>query len=98
MSFIQACYFIKGEFLLYKVRIKLHIKVTQMMTHILMSWFKESTERRKTRIVKETEENEDLHKVVLNKTMTTQGYCVKYDFVAPLGQNEEKYNSSEVFL
>ena len=68
------------------------------MTHILMSWFKESTERRKTRIVKETEENEDLHKVVLNKTMTAQGYCVKYDFVAPLGQNEEKYNSSEVFL
>ena len=48
--------------------------------------------------MKETEENEDLHKVVLNKTMTTQGYCVKYDFVAPLGQNEEKYNSSEVFL
>ena len=73
-------------------------KLHSMMAHILMSWFKERTERRKTRIVKETEENEDLHKVVLNKTMTTQGYCVKYDFVAPLGQNEEKYNSSEVFL
>ena len=55
-----------------------------MMTHILMSWFKESTERRKTRFVKETLENVDLHKAVLNKTMTTQEYCVKYDFVAPL--------------
>ena len=54
----------------------------RMMTHI--SWFKESTERRKTRIVKEIEENADLHKFVLNKSMTTQEYCVKYDFVAPL--------------
>ena len=25
-----------------------------------------------------------LHKAVLNKTMTTQEWCVKYDFVAPL--------------
>ena len=48
-----------------------------------MSWFEESTERRKTRFVKETVENADLHKAVLNKTMTTQEYCVKYDFVAP---------------
>ena len=55
-----------------------------MMTHILMSWFKESTERRKTRFVKETVKNVDLQKAVLNKTMTTQEYCVKYDFVAPL--------------
>ena len=28
--------------------------------------------------------NADLHKAILNKTMTTQGWCVKYDFVAPL--------------
>ena len=55
-----------------------------MMAQILMSCFKESTERRKTRFVKETVENADLHKAVLNKTMTTQEYCVKYDFAAPL--------------
>ena len=42
------------------------------MTHILMSWFKESTDRRKTSFLKETVENADLHKAVLNKTMTTQ--------------------------
>ena len=48
-----------------------------------MSWFEESTERRKTRFVKETVENADLRKAVLNKTGTTQEYCVKYDFVAP---------------
>ena len=62
-------------------------KLHSMMAHILMSWFKVRTERRKTRIVKETEENADLHKVVLNKTMTTQEYCVKYDFVTPLMLN-----------
>ena len=46
-----------------------------------MSWFKtfdskqkntESTERRKSNFPKETVENTDLHKAVLNKTMTTQ--------------------------
>ena len=42
------------------------------MTHILMSWFKESTDRRKTSFLKETVENADLHKAVLNKTMTNQ--------------------------
>ena len=31
----------------------------------------------------ETIENADLNKAVLNKIMTTQGQCVKYDFVAP---------------
>ena len=39
-----------------------------MMTHILMSWFKETTETGKTNFLKETEENADLHKAVLNKT------------------------------
>ena len=52
-----------------------------MMTHILMSWFKESTERQKTSFLKETVENADLHKAVLKKTMTTH---VKYYFVANL--------------
>ena len=43
-----------------------------MMTHILMSGFKESIERRKTSFLKETVENADLYKAVLMKTMTTQ--------------------------
>ena len=55
-----------------------------MMTHILMSWFKESAERRKTSFLQETVENADLHKAVLNKTMDTQEQCIKYNFVAPL--------------
>ena len=42
-----------------------------MMTHILISWLKESTGRRKTSFLKETVQNADLHKAVLNKTMTT---------------------------
>ena len=54
------------------------------MTHILMSRFKESTERQKASFLKETVENAGLHIAVLNKAMTTQEYCVKYDFVAPL--------------
>ena len=42
------------------------------MTHILMSWFKESTERQKRpSFLKETVENTDLHKAVLNKTMNS---------------------------
>ena len=43
-----------------------------MMTHILMSCFKESTEIRKTSFLKETVEYADLHKAALSKTMTTQ--------------------------
>ena len=58
-------------------------KLHSMMTHILMSWFKESTERRTTSFLKETVENADLHKAVLNKTMTLQELCVKFVFVAP---------------
>ena len=42
-----------------------------MMTQILMSWLKESTERQKKNgFLKETVENADLHEAVLNKTMT----------------------------
>ena len=43
-----------------------------MMTHILMSRFKESTERQKASFLKETVENAGLHIAVLNKAMTTQ--------------------------
>ena len=46
-------------------------KLHSMMTHVLMSWFKESTERGKTTFLKETVENADLHKAVSKKTMTT---------------------------
>ena len=42
------------------------------MTQILMSWFKESTERQKELTV----ENADLHKAILKKTMTIHKYCV----------------------
>ena len=42
------------------------------MTHILMSRFNESTERRKTSFLKESIENTDLHKAILKKTMTTE--------------------------
>ena len=47
-------------------------KSHSMMTHILMSWFKESMERQKTSFPKETVENADLDKAILKKTMTTQ--------------------------
>ena len=43
-----------------------------MMTHILMFWFKEITERQKTSFLKETVENADRHKTILKKIMTTQ--------------------------
>ena len=48
-----------------------------MMTHILMSWLNETKETGKTNFLKETVENADLHKAVLNKTITTQEKCVK---------------------
>ena len=40
-----------------------------------MSYFKESTEKRKTSFLKESVENADLNKAILNKTLTTQEYC-----------------------
>ena len=40
------------------------LKLHSMMTHILMYWFKKSTEIRKTSFLKETVENTDLHKAV----------------------------------
>ena len=49
-------------------------------------WFKientEGTERRKTSGSIEIAVNEDLHKAILNKTLTTQEQSLKYDFVA----------------
>ena len=45
---------------------------------------KKSTERLKTNFPKEQLVNTDLDKPVLNKIMTTQDQCVKYNFVAPL--------------
>ena len=42
-----------------------------------------SAERQKS-FPKEQIENTDLYKFVLNKIMTTQEQCVKYNFVAPL--------------
>ena len=43
-----------------------------MVAHILISWSKEITKRQKTSFLKETVENADLHKAILNKTMTAQ--------------------------
>ena len=59
-------------------------KLQSMMMHILMFWFKESTERWKTSFLKEIVENADLHKAILKKTMATQQQCVKYNSIAPL--------------
>ena len=45
----------------------------------------ESTERQKDCFPKESVENTDLTKSVLNKIMATTKLCVKYNFVVPLG-------------
>ena len=47
-------------------------KLHSMTEHLLRSWFKENTERRKASFLKETVENEDPHEAVLIKTMTKQ--------------------------
>ena len=59
---------------------------------VLMSLFKtfdstKNTERPgiwKTSFLKQIVENTDLQKPISNKIMTTQKYCLKYDFVALL--------------
>ena len=43
-----------------------------------------SAARQKISFPKEQIENTDLYKPVLNKIMTAQEQCVKYNFVAPL--------------
>ena len=45
----------------------------------------ESTERQKDCFPKESVENTDLTKSVLNKIMATTKLCVKYNFVVPSG-------------
>ena len=45
-----------------------------------------SAERQKISFPKESAENADLYKPVLNKTMNTHEQCVKYNFVAPLAK------------
>ena len=42
-----------------------------------------NAKHKKTSFPKEQVENTDLYKPVLNKIMTTQEQCVKYNFVAP---------------
>ena len=76
LSYI-AFLFIKGEFSCIKWEQNYISKLHSMMTQILMSWLKESTERqKKNSFLKETVENADLHEAVLNKTMTTQECCL----------------------
>ena len=57
-----------------------------------------STQCKKRRITKnsfpkKSVENANLHKPVLNKIMSTQKYCVKYNFVAPLKLYEDTSSS-----
>ena len=48
-------------------------KLNDIITYILMSWFKtKNTERRKTSFPKETVENQTYIKAALNKTMTSR--------------------------
>ena len=47
-----------------------------MMTQFQCLDSKKEQKDKKTSFLKETVENADLHKAVLNKTMTTQDYCV----------------------
>ena len=44
----------------------------------------QNTERRKPTFPKESVENADLHKPVLNKITTTREQCTKYIFIVPL--------------
>ena len=48
----------------------------------------------KTSSLKEILENTDLHKAVLKITMTTQEYCIKYDFVAPKSKSDYSRDNS----
>ena len=68
------------------------------MTHLSMFWFKESTERRKTSFLKEIVENADLHKAVLNKTMTTQELFVRCDFDYKVKYNRFTASQQNIYL
>ena len=66
--------FIKGEFL-YKIRTKLHIKITQhdgACFSVLTQSINKAQKDKKNSLTKENVKKADLHKAVLNKTMTTQ--------------------------
>ena len=68
--FIKVSFYIKWE---QNYISKLHqITYQNYVKNVLMPWSKESPERWKTSFLKETVENADLYKDVLNKTMTTQ--------------------------
>ena len=68
------------------------------MTHLSMFWFKQSTESRKTSFLKETVENADLHKAVLNKTMTTQELFVRCDFDYKVKYNKFTASQQNIYL
>ena len=77
--FINSLVFIKGEFL-YKVRTKSHNKITwhdnTCFNALIQSiWFK--TKNREKRKPKETVENADLHKAVLNNAMNMLNFIAK---------------------
>ena len=63
---------------MYKVRTKLHIKISQHddANFNVLTQRKYRKAKKKNSFLKETVENADLHEAVLNKTMTTQEYCV----------------------
>ena len=54
------------------------------MRHFNVLIQRKHRKKKKTSFLKETIENADLHKAILNKTIHPQEQCVKYDFVAPL--------------
>ena len=56
---------------------------------------KKSRKTKKTSFPKEQIENTDFYRPVLNKIMTTQKQCVKYNFVAPL--KASKFRGSDCF-
>ena len=63
----------------------LHQQSTKMTSNLKQNKkVSQNTERRKTSFLKEQVENVNLHKSILNKIMTTQEQCIKYNFVAPL--------------
>ena len=68
------------------------------MTHLSMFWFKQSTESRKTSFLKETVENAEPHKAVLNKTMTTQELFVRCDFDYKVKYNRFTASQQNIYL
>ena len=63
---------IKGEFFYTKWEQNYISKLHSMMTHFNVLIQRKHRKTKKTSFLKETVENADLHKAILNKTMTTQ--------------------------